>query len=339
MFAWLNRWGKTPKDSPGAPQPEALRSPPAVSVETAAVASCSVLPCPHPTGFALDMACPDTLVWSLGLDRHPSTAANPAGQAGQASPALQAVDRLLARDTLPADLLPRAAAVIPQLLSLLRQDDLPLPRIVERVAREPLLTAEVMRLARSPHYRTRERMETLEHAVAVLGASGLQSAIARVVLRPLFRGDSSGLAGRAAERAWPHATRQAELAAELAAQRGLPRLEGFLGGLLHGSGRTALWRILDQSGAAPPLPWEPALSRELAVRSHQLFGQLALEWRITSTLMAAGQALREAQPGTQAHELPLLATVVLESEWRCTQELAGGHDGAEPDSTEALARP
>ena len=325
MFAWLSRWGKDTKThgqgngraaaseaAPIAPTPDAARA------EAAA-------PAPMWATHA------DTLAWALGM-AVPLPADGTQGEAsGTSREALRAVDAVLARTSLPADLLPRAPAVIPQLLSLLRQDDLPLPRIVERVVRDPLLTTEVMRLARSPHYRTRHRIETLEGAVTVLGAAGLQSAIARVVLRPLFRGDAAGLLGQAAERGWQHASRQAEVAADLAGAHGLPRFEGFLAGLLHGSGRTALWRILDGSGAAPPLPWEPALCAALAARSHRLFGQLALEWRITSTLTAAGEALRQSgasssrsagPAGPAQPALPPLAALVLESELLCTQELA-----------------
>jgi HD-like signal output (HDOD) protein len=315
MFGWLNRWGKQTQGGGVASPPTDLPTPaPAANNEPALWATHA-----------------DTLAWTLG------TPVPLAAHHGEASPphpwgqvALRAVDAVLARSTLPTDLVPRAPAVIPQLLSLMRQDDLPLASIVERVVRDPLLTAEVMRLARSPHYRTRQRIETLEGAVTVLGAGGLQAAIARVVLRPLFRGDSAGLMGCAAERSWPHASRQAELAADLAAAQGLPRIEGFLAGLLHGSGRTALWRILDAQTQTstlatapwPPMPWDPALYAELAARSHCLFGQLALDWRITAALGEAGAALRHTQPATTYSGLPPLAALVLEAELRCTQELA-----------------
>lgn len=313
MFGWLNRWGKQTQGAEVAVAPAGLP-----------------VPAPAPGDEpALWTTHADTLAWILGtpvpLAAHPSEASQPHPW-GQA--ALRAVDAVLARSTLPGDLVPRAPAVIPQLLSLMRQDDLPLASIVERVVRDPLLTAEVMRLARSPHYRTRQRIETLEGAVTVLGAGGLQAAIARVVLRPLFRGDSTGLMGCAAERSWPHASRQAELAADLAAAQSLPRIEGFLAGLLHGSGRTALWRILDaqttsqSTGPWPPMPWHPALYAELAARSHRLFGQLALDWRITPALAEAGAALRQAQPASAHSGLPPLAALVLQAELRCTQELA-----------------
>jgi hypothetical protein len=48
--------------------------------------------------------------------------------------------------TLPDRLLPRAAHLIPQMIALLRQTDLPVTEITARVGKGAVLSAEVMRL-------------------------------------------------------------------------------------------------------------------------------------------------------------------------------------------------
>ena len=64
--------------------------------------------------------------------------------------ALHALSKTLALPTVPDNLLPRAASLIPQLIALVRQTDLPTPAIAERIGKDAGLTAEVLRLASSP---------------------------------------------------------------------------------------------------------------------------------------------------------------------------------------------
>ena len=99
---------------------------------------------------------------------------------------LQPLDLHLRAARLPGDLLPRAPAVIPQLLGLLRQEQPPRAAMVQQVLKDMLLTAEVLRLARSPFYGN-QPVDSLESALDRIGTAGLQSAMARVLLKPVFQ--------------------------------------------------------------------------------------------------------------------------------------------------------
>jgi HDOD domain len=201
--------------------------------------------------------------------------------------ALAALDKTLALPTLPDELLPRSAALIPQLLALLRQTDLPVPALAQRVSKDVLLTAEVLRLASSPFYRAQGAVSDLEQAIAMIGVAGVQKVIARVVLKPIFDSAPGPLSARAGSRLWDHAEALAKQTAELAAQANLPAFDGYLAGLLHSSGWTIALRLLDRSTLA--LPPSHAFASACADRAHRLFGQAARRWSITPGFNALGQ--------------------------------------------------
>jgi HD-like signal output (HDOD) protein len=212
--------------------------------------------------------------------------------------------------------------VIPALLQQLRQTDVSVQDMVVRIQRDTVLTTEVLRLARSPRYASAQSVQSLETAIAVIGTAGLQAAIAKVILKPLFSAHSGGLAAQAGERLWMHADHQAQHASTLTEAAGLDRFDGFLVGLLHGAGRTGVLRLLDMQHVAPEWPCSQAFDHAFQQASHQLFDRLLQEWAISPSLTALGQAIASqpsaAEPGT-------LAGIALESERLATAALLSTH--------------
>jgi hypothetical protein len=219
--------------------------------------------------------------------------------------ALGRLDELLAANKTPAELLPRAPAVVPQLLNLLRDDNLPLPAVAERVGKDIVLAAEVLRLAGSAHYRgrSREAVTTLPQAIGALGSDGVQRAIARVVLKPMFDNQPGVLAGRAAPRLWEHGDLKAALCAGLAAQKGVDPFEAYLAGLMHNTGWSMAWRALDRLEGGPSAPFSLSFVRLLTLRTERLFGKVAAAWQITPALAALGADVFEG--GLDAARSPL----------------------------------
>jgi hypothetical protein len=327
MFGWLTRFfGKSP---PAAPAAEAAVRP-HPSPEAAPVAAPTAVPAPEPltapevsappsreappsAAATGPLPCPSPLVWLLQV---------PPPEAGELRaterPVLDAIEATLNVSVLPPGLVPRAPAVIPQLLSLMRHQDSSREELVDRISKDLVLAAEVLRLARSPYYRTSSDIDTLSKAVAMIGISGLKSAIARVVLKPLYDAKAGGWAAQAATRNWPFTEHQSERCAGLAADIGLDRFEGFLAGMLHSTGRTALLRIVDRTGLPLSWPCSSAMDEALQRYSHRLYGRFMVEWKITPPLTQAGQLL------AAGHEVPpqTLAWAVLESERLSVQDLA-----------------
>lgn len=200
--------------------------------------------------------------------------------------ALAGIDKTLALPALPDELLPRAAALIPQLLAMLRQTDLPVPALAQRIAKDVVLTAEVLRLASSPYYRAQGAVTDLQQAIALIGVEGLQTVIARVVLKPIFEAAPGPLSARAGTRLWDHAEALAAQTAEQAASAGAAPFDGYLAGLLHGSGWTIALRVLDRSGLALALPPTAEFAQAAEARAHRLFGAAAQRWSITPAFSA-----------------------------------------------------
>jgi HD-like signal output (HDOD) protein len=194
------------------------------------------------------------------------------------------VDEIIASETLRAGLLPRAPHVIPQLMKTLRDDRYSSADVADRISRDVVLTAEVVRSATSVLARGDDDEEIdLARAVQVIGTQGLRRAIANVVLRPIFDAKGSSLSARAATQIWKDADRKARLAAPIAGQYDLDPFDGYLAGLLHNSGWTAVLRAIDN---LEDLAVGPAEIAHLAVvpevirRRDALFGALVGPWKL-----------------------------------------------------------
>jgi hypothetical protein len=274
---WLARLFSSRNTAASAPAAAAPEAPPlSAPVPVAEVAA-------EPAAEA-----PAFLPWLLGCA--PLTAG---ALTGAEQRALNALDKTLALATLPDELLPRAAALIPQLLAMLRQSDLPVPALAQRVAKDVVLTAEVMRLASSPYYRAHGAVEDLSQAIARIGITGLNTVIARVVLKPIYESAPGPLSARSSARLWEYSQALASHAGAEAARAGLSSFDGYLAGLLHGSGWTIALRVIDRANIAVPLPPTADFAAACAERAHRLFGLTAQRWAITPGFSELGADARE----------------------------------------------
>ncbi len=306
-FAWMLKRHAPPAPRVVAPQ----RADPCATVAATPPAAP-----PDDQGASVDLA-RDFLPWLMHGATPPERELD-----GVERDTLERLDALLEDDQAGIDLLPRAPAVVPQLLGLLRQENLSWRSMAQRIAADLVLSAEVLRQAGNAAYAARDddpaRPCNLDQALARLGSDDLKSVIARVVLHPLFASSSTGLAARSAARAWEHAERQAQHAAQLAAARGLDRLDAYLAALVHGGSWTMLARAIDRlqatapalPAAAPPLRWPfgLAFARRLLQRKDALFGRVVAGWRLAPELTALCTELTHTPLGET--RMPLGALLV-----------------------------
>lgn len=275
---WLTRWFS--KSSPARPA-------------AGPAAPAAAPPPPAAPGAAVEF-----LPWLLGSGPLQNTPLTPAELKAAAS-----LDRVIAQPQLPDELLPRAASLIPQLLAMLRQTALPVPALAQQIQKDVALAAEVLRLASSPYYRAQGAVTDLQQAITLIGEAGLQSVIARVVLKPIFEAAPGPLSARAGARLWDHSETLAASAAQSAQAAGLPAFDGYLAGLLHDAGWTIALRVIDRAGIELALPPSADFAVKATRRAHRLFGLAAQRWNITPGFAAvAADAL--AHPLAQS-ELPL----------------------------------
>jgi len=206
---------------------------------------------------------------------------------------LAELDAVLASDDSRTALLPRAPAVIPQLLSALRDEGQSTTALAERVTRDPHLVAEVIRMANSAQARADEPVVDIAQAIGRIGTNGLRRAIARVVLKPMFSGTEDTLSARCAPRLWEHSDAQATACQQEAASRGIDPFEGYLAGLMHNIGWTAALRAIDRSKVGAPKHFSRAFIAEFDRRREAFFALLVIPWQLTPGLTALGTALRD----------------------------------------------
>jgi len=300
MLAWLNPFRRTA----APPAAEQRVDPPSLPAVAEPV---SVPPAPA------SVDAPSALAWLLDCPPPDDTPLKP-----DEGDLVRALDAHLAAPQLPADLLPRAAGVLPQLMRLMRQEQPSRTALAQQVLRDVVLTAEVLRLARSPYYGGHE-IPDLESALDRIGMMGLQAATARVLLKPVFDAHGDGLAARAAARLWQHAELKSTLCAELAPGHGAERFDALLAGLLHDMGWLALLRLTDQLKLQVALPGSLSLDQALCKRRDRLFGRLTAEWALAPALTALSQAMVR----TPASKIDSpLARTLRDAEQHCAESLA-----------------
>lgn len=199
-------------------------------------------------------------------------------------PVLAYLDEVLQSEQMREDLLPRARSVIPELLHSLRDENHSNRALSARVARDPNLVVEVIRLANSVWYRPGERVTDLMQAISRLGTEGLRRAIARVLLKPIFDAQGAPLLGRATQRLWQHSELKASLCLQQAASVGLDPFASYLAGLMHNVGWTAAFRAIDRNPGGAPKHFSAAFIHALAPRRDRLFATLVRSWELSDSL-------------------------------------------------------
>jgi hypothetical protein len=255
-----------------------------------------------------------TLPWLLGTAALTDTELAP-----EEHHALEAIAKTLALPEIPDNLLPRAAALIPQLIALVRQTALPTPAMAQRIGKDAVLAAEVMRLASSPYYRVQGDVTDLEQAISLIGLQGLQTVIARVLLKPIYRAAPGPLSGRAGPRMWEHSEALARHTAIVSGPAGQSVFDGYLAGMLHDTGWTAAFSIIDRAGLTLPHTPSLAFAAALAEQVHRLFGLAAQRWDITPGFTAL--ALDARRNGLAGATHPL-AGLLQQAEQLSLDELA-----------------
>ena len=297
---WLNPLTRWRKAEPAAPEPSA--STPAVRV--AAAPSKPMTPPlatatpADPTGSVddTDMAATEPLEpsaerhvaffrWLVGVSPAASAVAHAPSPALLAD-LLERIDVITLSDTLRAALLPRAPHVVPQLMKTLREENYSSSDVASRISKDAVLTAEVVRSATGAFQRGANDDEEIDlaRAVVMIGTQGLRRAIANVVLRPIFDAKGDTLSARAATQIWKDADRKARLGAAFATVAGLDPFDGYLAGLLHNSGWTAVLRAIDSLedvsiGAAELTHAE--VVPQLLRRRDALFGAIVGPWNLS----------------------------------------------------------
>jgi HD-like signal output (HDOD) protein len=197
---------------------------------------------------------------------------------------------LLDVDTLDPNFFPRRPSLLPQLLTALNDPRAESDKLARIIAHDPVITADVLRLANSSLYRTTAApIETIQRAIVVCGADALRGILAAAMLLPVFRATRSNFP-RLPRMLWER-TERAVRAVELHAMETHPqdRFEAQLAVLLSALGPLVVYgAALDVYARYPELPPSPALCVELtSLLGPQMSVRIARDWQTAPRLLAA----------------------------------------------------
>jgi putative nucleotidyltransferase with HDIG domain len=132
--------------------------------------------------------------------------------------------------------LPRFPAVALQLMGLL-DSDVPVKQVVKLLRMDPALSAEILRVSNSALYGLSRNVDSVSHAVVVLGGD----AVKRLALTVSLGRFSQGFMNHAGlRRCWDHSVAVALIAEDLSQYTDQGRDRAYTAGLLHDVGRLAL---------------------------------------------------------------------------------------------------
>lgn len=167
--------------------------------------------------------------------------------------------------------------------------DMDLPALSELVARDPMLTAELLRLANSPYFGLAGGIKSIARAVTVIGQRALRNMVLCIAMRDALRTEQ--LPAFPLGEFWESSLRRAVCARALAGAAKLDEDECFTVGLLQDFGLLVLFylrhhRISDWTALNQAPPDERyQLERQLFGQTHDRVGlQLAEAWNLPAEL-------------------------------------------------------
>ena len=224
------------------------------------------------------------------------------------------INAVLEVDEIDPNYFPRRPTLMPQLLQAVNDPSAASEKLSRMIAHDPVLTADVLRLANSSLYRTSPApIETIQRAIVVCGVDALRGILATAMLRPVFRASRTNFP-RLPRMLWDR-TERAARAAELYAAKMHPedRFEAQLVVLLRALGPLVVYSAaLDGYSRAPMLTPNPTLFVELVgTLGPRMAQRIARDWQTSPRLLAALDKSSNETLATSLHIGELLGTLSL----------------------------
>jgi len=189
--------------------------------------------------------------------------------------------------------LPPAPRMLPELLMLLRQDNVDSSRVVQLIAFDPAITASVLRLCNSAAFAGANPASDLSEAVNRLGFRQIYTLVAAVsgarALTPSQRGY-----GINAGELWRHSVTAAVAAQLIARRQGDDESTVFTAGLLHDIGKIILAEALEhiyaklvEDSQTQQAALVESEKRLLGVDHAEIGGRLLTRWKFPENLVTA----------------------------------------------------
>jgi HD-like signal output (HDOD) protein len=240
----------------------------------------------------------------------------------------ESIFAVLRADSIDAKYFPRRPTLMTQLLHAFEDERTASDQISRMIAHDPVLTADVLRLANSSLYRTSEEpIGTIQRAVIVCGFQELRRLLATAMLLPVFRATRTNFP-RFPRLLWER-TERAARGSELYMAHVNPqdRFEAQMAALLNALGPLVVYgAALDIYAQSPEVAPNPetfiALLRDLSAPMSQ---RIARQWDAAPRLVRAMERASDEPLSTALVVGEMLGTLsVLEQQTVITREDSHG---------------
>ncbi len=189
--------------------------------------------------------------------------------------------------------LPPAPKILPELLSLLRKDDIDADRVVKLIAFDPGITAAVLRLCNSACFSGATPASGLQEAVTRLGFRQVYQLVAAVSGSRMLGPAQKGYGIDAGE-LWQHSVVSAVAAQLIAKSCGEDESLAFTATLLHDLGKIVLAEALEhvysdlvENSKSEQTPLIETEKRLLGVQHAEIGGRLLARWNFPENITSA----------------------------------------------------
>jgi HD-like signal output (HDOD) protein len=200
---------------------------------------------------------------------------------------LDALEKITTSKQSGANLVKRMPGLVPQLLQSLRTENFSGADLSRKISHDVVLVAAVIRLANSSAHSLGKTITSIEHAVLILGQSGLRQLITGVAFRPIIDMKSGHYTMVAAPRIWSQSERCALVNRMLADDREVDPFEAFLAGLIQSAGLVVCLRIMDQVTEGKATLGSAAFCSALLRHARTLSCSIGSEWDFSETVTNA----------------------------------------------------
>lgn len=200
---------------------------------------------------------------------------------------LKQIDELIQAQHKSATLIPRLPGVIPKLMTYLRVDDYNNKDIARLISSDPVLVAEVLRLANSPYLRTSTYSNDLDQAIFQLGHAGLREIIMSVALTPIMQFDKNFFHQEAASNISELSQKAAAACRCLAAATNVDPFDAYVAGLMHNTGSIVVLRQLNQVPKTLEMTRSKYFQHGVIKFATQLSLLIAQQWDLSDSVVTS----------------------------------------------------
>lgn len=203
------------------------------------------------------------------------------------SAALQAFLAVLESDLADRQLIPRLPAMLPRLMSALRDPASTNKALAALIGRDMVSVSEVLRLANSPFYRRASETRSLEQAVLVIGRQGLKQMVTNLLVKPIFGAGQGSFSGAAGPLLWEQSEKAALVNAALAKHDRADEFDAYLAGIASTLGLLVGCRVLDKLTLKLPPAHSQVFRDKWMVLARQLSARVTRLWGFPDGACAA----------------------------------------------------